>query len=156
MSQTSVSSATEKRGEGELGEKVVVMSDTEPGKDQGDAITNGEEHPKGFRLAMVILALVLSVFLVALDLVTRSHEQQNFLANIFQSIIATAIPRITDHFHSLDQIGWYGSAFFLTLASFQSTWGKAYKYFPLKAVFIYSICIFELGSLLCGMLTAGF
>jgi hypothetical protein len=31
---------------------------------------NGE-HPKGFRLAMVVLALVLSVFLVALDLVNR-------------------------------------------------------------------------------------
>jgi hypothetical protein len=31
---------------------------------------NGE-HPKRFRLAMVVLALVLSVFLVALDLVNR-------------------------------------------------------------------------------------
>jgi hypothetical protein len=28
------------------------------------------EYPKGFRLAMVILALVLAVFLVALDLVS--------------------------------------------------------------------------------------
>ena len=83
-------------------------------------------------------------------------EQSGLQANIFQSIIATAIPRITDSFHSLDQIGWYGSAFFLTLASFQSTWGKAYKYFPLKAVFIWAIFIFELGSLLCGMLAPQF
>jgi hypothetical protein len=29
-----------------------------------------QEHPKGFALAMVIVALVLSVFLVALDMVT--------------------------------------------------------------------------------------
>jgi hypothetical protein len=41
-----------------------------------------------------------------------------------QTIVATAIPRITDEFHSLDDVGWYGSAFFLTVASFQSTWGK--------------------------------
>jgi len=66
------------------------------------------------------------------------------------TIVATAIPKITDEFHGLDQIAWYGSAFFLTLASFQSTWGKAYKYFPLKITFLTSIFMFELGSLICG------
>ncbi|KAK1241014.1 hypothetical protein MKX08_000988 [Trichoderma sp. CBMAI-0020] len=93
------------------------------------------QYPKGIRLASTILALVLTNFLVALDV----------------TIVATAIPSITDEFHSLDQVAWYGSAFFLTLASFQSTWGKVYKYFPLKASFIASIAIFELGSLLCGV-----
>ena len=39
------------------------------------------------------VALCLSVFLVALD----------------NSIIATPIPKITDEFHSIDDIGWYGS-----------------------------------------------
>ena len=67
------------------------------------------------------------------------------------TIVATAIPRITDEFHSLDQVGWYGSAFFLTVGAFQSTWGKAYKYFPLKPTFLISIGIFELGSLICGV-----
>ena len=73
-----------------------------------------------------------------------------FSADIAETIVATAIPRITDQFHSLDQIGWYGSAFFLTLATFQSTWGKAYKFFPIKASFMTAIAIFELGSLICG------
>jgi MFS transporter, DHA2 family, glioxin efflux transporter len=67
-----------------------------------------------------------------------------------QTIVATAVPRITDQFDSLNEVGWYGSAFFLTLASFQSTWGKAYKFFSLKMTFITSIVIFELGSLICG------
>ncbi len=67
-----------------------------------------------------------------------------------ETIVATAIPRITDEFHSLDEVGWYGSAFFVTLASFQSTWGKLYKYFPLKTVFIAAAAAFELGSLACG------
>lgn len=68
-----------------------------------------------------------------------------------KTIVATAIPKITDQFHSLDQISWYGSAFFMTVGGFQSTWGKAYKYFPLKASFLLAIFIFELGSLICAV-----
>jgi len=66
------------------------------------------------------------------------------------TIVTTAIPRITDDFHSVDQVGWYGSAFFLTLASFQSFWGKLYKFSPVKLVFLACITIFEIGSLICG------
>ncbi len=39
----------------------------------------------------------------------------------------------------------------MTVGGFQSTWGKVFKYFPLKMSFLLSICIFELGSLLCGV-----
>jgi MFS family permease len=46
---------------------------------------------------------------------------------------------------------YFQSAFFLTVGASQSTWGKAYKYFPLKTVFLVSIGIFELGSLICGV-----
>ncbi|KAL8740901.1 MAG: hypothetical protein Q9190_006440 [Brigantiaea leucoxantha] len=104
---------------------------------EGQPQVNQDEidYPTGVRLAGIVAALILSVFLVALDM----------------TIVATAIPRITDQFHSLDEVGWYGAAFFLTLASFQGTWGKAYKYFPLKLSFMISIFIFEVGSLLCGV-----
>ena len=93
------------------------------------------DYPTALPLVMIVVALCLSVFLVSLDM----------------TIVATAIPRITDQFHSLTQVGWYGSAFFLTLAAFQSTWGKAYKYFPLKWTFLFSIFIFEVGSLICAV-----
>ena len=93
------------------------------------------DYPRALQLAFIVVALVLSIFLVSLDM----------------TIVATAIPRITDEFHSLNDVGWYGSAFFLTVASFQSMWGKAYKYFPLKATFLVSIGIFEIGSLICGV-----
>jgi hypothetical protein len=33
---------------------------------------------------------------------------------IDQTIVATAIPAISDHFHALNDVGWYASAFFLT------------------------------------------
>ncbi|THC93732.1 hypothetical protein EYZ11_006772 [Aspergillus tanneri] len=68
-----------------------------------------------------------------------------------KSIIATAIPKITREFGSLDQVGWYGSGFFLTLGAFVSFWGKAFKHGPVKWVFLGSIFIFEIGSLICGV-----
>lgn len=39
----------------------------------------------------------------------------------------------------------------MTVGGFQSTWGKVFKYFPLKISFLISIFIFELGSLICGV-----
>lgn len=48
-------------------------------------------------------------------------------------------------------MAWYGSAFFLTVGGLQSSWGKAYKYFSLKYMYLLSIIIFELGSLICGV-----
>lgn len=39
----------------------------------------------------------------------------------------------------------------MTVGGFQSTWGKAYKYFPLKTTYLVAIFIFELGSLICGV-----
>lgn len=49
---------------------------------------NEDQYPTGFKLLSVVIALVLAVFLASVDM----------------NIIATAIPRITDQFHSLDQV----------------------------------------------------
>ncbi|EAS35631.3 MFS gliotoxin efflux transporter GliA [Coccidioides immitis RS] len=68
-----------------------------------------------------------------------------------RTIVATAIPKITDEFHGLDKVSWYGSAFFMTNGGFQSSWGKAYKYIPLKMTFLLSILVLELGSLICAV-----
>lgn len=86
---------------------------------------------------------------VSSHLQTSSLQTPNITPDM--TIVATAIPRITDEFKSVDQVGWYGSAFFLTLGAFQSTWGKAYKYFPLKLSYLISIVIFEVGSLICAV-----
>lgn len=67
-----------------------------------------------------------------------------------QNIISTAIPKITDEFHSLDDIGWYGSAYLLTTCSFQLVMGKVYRFYPAKPVFIGGIVLFEIGSAICG------
>jgi MFS family permease len=66
------------------------------------------------------------------------------------TIIATAIPRITDHFNSIDDIGWYGSSYLLTTCAFQLLFGKIYTFYPVKWVFLGAIFIFEVGSAVCG------
>lgn len=52
--------------------------------------SNVEEYPSGVKLFLLLTSIYLAVFLVALD----------------RTIIATALPVITDHFHSIDDIGW--------------------------------------------------
>lgn len=39
----------------------------------------------------------------------------------------------------------------MCFGGFQSSWGKAYKYFSLKATFITTVFLFEIGSLICGV-----
>lgn len=65
-------------------------------------------------------------------------------------IIATAIPSITDEFHSIEDIGWYGSSYMLTAAIFNPLFGRIYQLYSTKWVFLASIFVFEVGSALCG------
>lgn len=91
-------------------------------------------YPSGLKFAVITLALCLAVFLVALD----------------NTIIATAIPKITDQFNSLPDVGWYGSSYLLTTCAFQLFFGRLYTFYSIKTVYIISICIFEVGSAICG------
>ncbi|KXH28492.1 major facilitator superfamily transporter [Colletotrichum nymphaeae SA-01] len=91
--------------------------------------------PKTITFWLVILSNFVAMFLVALD----------------RTIIATAIPRITDEFQSLGDIGWYGSAYMLTTAASQLVFGRIYKFYSLRGAFLGSILIFEIGSLICGV-----
>lgn len=73
-----------------------------------------------------------------------------FLVALDRTIIATAIPKITDDFHSLGDIGWYASAYLLTACSFQLLTGRIYTFYNPKWVFLINIAIFEIGSIICG------
>ncbi|CAG8952970.1 hypothetical protein HYFRA_00003160 [Hymenoscyphus fraxineus] len=121
--------------------KIIMSTDEKPPLTENPLVVtstspeSSDDYPSGAKLAMLVLALMVSIFLVALDM----------------TIVATAIPRITREFNSLEDIGWYGSAFFLTISSFAQLWGKAYTYFSLKWVIITAICIFEIGSLICAV-----
>ncbi len=55
-----------------------------------------------------------------------------FLVALDRTIIATAVPRISDEFKSLGDIGWYGSAYMLTTACAQLLYGRIYKFYDMK------------------------
>jgi hypothetical protein len=75
------------------------VRDAEPPSEQPEP----EPLPRGLRFATILITLMLCCFLAALDM----------------TIVATAVPAITEAFGSLSDVGWYGSAFFLTQATFQ-------------------------------------
>ncbi|KAJ5241088.1 major facilitator superfamily domain-containing protein [Penicillium citrinum] len=93
------------------------------------------EYPPLSKVIIVILALYLAIFLVALD----------------QTIIGVAIPKITDQFKSISDIAWYGSAYFLTSTALQPSYGRIYKIFSVKWGFLIAVLIFEIGSLICAV-----
>ena len=65
--------------------------------------------------------------------------------------MSTAIPAISDEFHTTQDVGWYGSAYFLTMCTFQIFWGRLFTFYNLKITYIVAIVIFEIGSLLCAV-----
>ncbi|KAK7749789.1 hypothetical protein SLS53_000368 [Cytospora paraplurivora] len=76
-------------------------------------------YPSGLKLVLLVLSLFVTMFLVALD----------------RLIISTAIPQITDDFHSVTDIGYFG---------------KLYTFYSVKFVLLTAILLFEVGSALCG------
>ncbi|KAK7966854.1 efflux pump antibiotic resistance protein [Apiospora aurea] len=114
---------------------------------EGEVITKKMDHPAGPRLIAIISALLLSIFLNDADTFPSLPLPQVALD---MTIVATVIPKITDEFNSIADIGWYAAAFFITLAVFQSFWGRAYTHFNQKLVFFTTIVIFEVGSVVCG------
>ncbi|KAJ5246133.1 hypothetical protein N7468_001116 [Penicillium chermesinum] len=93
------------------------------------------EYLTGFRLVSVLAAVTLVSFLVLLD----------------TSIVVTAIPVITTQFHSLPDLGWYGSSYQIASACLQPLAGRIYYNFSTKWTFLTFFFVFELGSLLCGI-----
>ncbi|KAI0425181.1 MFS general substrate transporter [Xylaria sp. FL1042] len=91
-------------------------------------------RPKSFRFWSVIISIFLALFIVALD----------------RTILGTATPSITQEFHSLGDIGWYGSAYQLTTAASQLLFGRVYKFYEIKRTFLVTVLLFEVGSVICG------
>ncbi len=67
-----------------------------------------------------------------------------------RTIIGNAVPTITDQFHSLGDVGWYGSSYLITSCAFQLLFGKIYTFYSPKWVFLSTIGLFEVGSVVCG------
>ncbi|KAJ5698334.1 hypothetical protein N7462_000339 [Penicillium macrosclerotiorum] len=95
------------------------------------------EYPTGMDFWLLMLTLTAILILLSIDM----------------NIIATAVPSITDYFHTVADVGWYSSIFRLCQCSSQFLFGKAYKLFSVKRVFLLTNAICIVGSLLCGAAT---
>ncbi|KAI1183938.1 MFS general substrate transporter [Nemania serpens] len=105
----------------------------------GETSITGDIDPaneiQGLKLILIHLSICLCTFLVGLDF----------------NLIATAIPAITDEFHSTRDIGWYGAAFQLALSATQPLAGKLYTLFSTKFTYLLYLLLFEVGSLVCAL-----
>ncbi|KAI1329047.1 major facilitator superfamily domain-containing protein [Xylariaceae sp. FL0255] len=134
--------AEEAQQQNEKSEKDLKAGDEEEeefpptgGLKEGD---EAKDYVTGFKLWSVLVSTAVLFFLVLLD----------------NSILSTAIPRITTQFHSLPDQGWYVGAYQLTSSVLQPLTGKIYTYFNTKWTFLFFFTIFEIGSLLCGVATS--
>lgn len=104
-----------------------------------NASTPPPEEPEAKRTKLqttiIMASLCLSVFLAALDI----------------SIITTALPTISEHFHSTAGYTWIGSAYLLANAASTPLWGKFSDIWGRKPVLLCASVIFFIGSLLAAV-----
>lgn len=103
--------------------------------DKACALESDVRYPKAWKRTAIMIALCLAVFCMALD----------------NTILATAIPKITDEFHALDDVAWYASSYLLTTCAFQLFFGRLYSFYTSRVVFLSAVALFEAGSLLSGV-----
>jgi EmrB/QacA subfamily drug resistance transporter len=96
---------------------------------------SGGERPVTNNVVIIFIALMLAVFLAALD----------------QTIVATALPTIVGDLHGVSQLTWVTTAYLLTSTIGLPIYGKLGDLFGRKGLFIFAIAIFLIGSILSGL-----
>lgn len=110
------------------------VHDDVPQENEPSKATSEPAYPPTSKTLVIIAGLFLTAFLIALD----------------RLIIGVAVPSITDQFHSLGDVGWYGSAYLLTSCAFMLFMGRIYTLYNPKWVYLSSLVVFEVGSAVCG------
>ncbi|KAI9350695.1 major facilitator superfamily domain-containing protein [Obelidium mucronatum] len=89
----------------------------------------------GREFTSVLLGLAMAVLMASLD----------------ATILATALKAVVGDFGRQDLIPWVGSSYLLTSAPFGIMYGKLADLFGRKYVFVFTMVVFEIGSLICGV-----
>jgi EmrB/QacA subfamily drug resistance transporter len=98
------------------------------------AETHSKLRLQGFALISVITALMLTLFLEALD----------------QTVVGTAMPRIVEALHGLDRYSWVVTAYILATMTMIPIVGKLSDQFGRKWFLLCGTTLFLLGSILAG------
>jgi EmrB/QacA subfamily drug resistance transporter len=86
-------------------------------------------------IMVIMSALMLAMFLSALD----------------QTIVSTALPQIAVDLHGLDKMSWVATAYLLASAIATPIYGKLGDMYGRKKIFMSSVVLFLIGSVLCGL-----
>ncbi|KAK5011011.1 hypothetical protein LTR39_004603, partial [Cryomyces antarcticus] len=97
--------------------------------------TPPEEGRSKDKIAVIMFALGMAVFLAALDV----------------TIITTALPTISEHFHSSAGYTWIGSAYLLGNAASTPSWGKISDIWGRKPILLMANIVFMIGSLIAAL-----
>ncbi|RDL36727.1 putative Efflux pump antibiotic resistance protein [Venustampulla echinocandica] len=112
----------------ESNEKTINTTDAEPiSTTNAQADGDEPEYLGPWELFPIAIAMGLAIFIIGLA--------------------RTSTPTISNEFHALTDIGWYGSAYRLTTCSTQFFYGKLYEQFRVKWVLAMAVAILELGSI---------
>ncbi|KAG8872964.1 hypothetical protein FRC20_008843, partial [Serendipita sp. 405] len=128
----------------------VVVSE-KPAADVANGAGDDSQYLTGRKLVLAHLGFLLAVFCFALD----------------QTIVATALPKLASQFNALDELTWVVSAYFpnsfalfpfsavaapaVTQAGLMLTFGQILTIAPSKWVYMTTIGLFEIGSLICAV-----
>ncbi|HVV29614.1 MAG TPA: MFS transporter [Mycobacteriales bacterium] len=93
------------------------------------------QHLSQRRVLIIISALLLGMFLAALD----------------QTVVATALPTIAGDLHGLSHLSWIVTAYLLASTASTPLWGKLGDLYGRKTFFQAAIVIFLVGSALSGL-----
>ncbi|GAA0415117.1 MFS transporter [Streptomyces luteireticuli] len=93
-----------------------------------------DDRPGAGRVRFVFAGLILTLLLAALD----------------QTVVATALPKIVGELHGLDRMSWAVTSYLLTSTVALPLYGKLGDLLGRKAVFVFAIVVFILGSGLAG------
>lgn len=88
----------------------------------------------GWKWGLVVVAILSSIFLFALD----------------NTVVADIQPAIIANFGDIQKLPWLTGAFLIGSASTNLVWGKVYGQMEAKVTYLISLVIFEVGSALCG------
>lgn len=85
--------------------------------------------------ALILAGVLLGLFLAALD----------------QTIVSTALPAIVADFNGLDLVAWISTGYLLASTTMVPIYGKLSDLYGRRAILIWGIIVFLLGSALCGI-----
>ncbi|KAI9859548.1 MAG: hypothetical protein M1824_003714 [Vezdaea acicularis] len=120
------------------GSKAGSLVNSDPGQvEKGEVPVDREPPPRtvtGFLWALVVVSILSSTFLFALD----------------NTIVADIQPAIIERFGDIGKLPWLSVAFLLGAVSTNLIWGKIYGQFNAKWLYIVTVFLFEAGSAICG------